>query len=524
MPSPEELARQIGSPSQPPQPGSPEALASGGPQASPTFFDRVQGATAPLAEQYDRRFGEPLRRELAHTSAQWNPYNWATQTRATFRGEAEPNVVDKFLAELGPVDTERAAGYVGAGAGALALRYIPRLAAVTAAGGRVLPALIRALGIGAGTGIGAAASGQPPLESLERGAMAGGGAGAMEVGGAIGSKLARSGHGAKQFIAEERMRDIAAGMREHAPGLEAVGPIEKAVDIKKYGGPEGKAALGQAKEQAIQAAELDMSETIHRQTGMTLVPSEIPLWTEAPAPGVPLKPRIGGWGGPGRREVTLREANEQLSQLYEDAYGVRSWERGIDTRQAQLDYRDLSARIETAMGHGGIYNVPTPKAAGIFRQAQNEYKAGRGFGDLTNESALYRQFPSGEQIQPDQLAIIMQRPAVRDELINRLGGLDPGSTTTGPGVRKYQDFLRTVLRGQASGAGAVVQGAGRSLDAPMDLTRGSRGSGLLATFGLRFAAPNIGAQYPGVQPRQVPNAAQIILDLLGAGTERQLMQ
>ena len=486
------------------------------PPRTPSLLERVQSVTKPASDWYRSNVGEPLEKGIAGISATLNPENYFDTSRADpltqiLRGEAPtPNAFDKFIAGAGPVDLPRAGAWAGGGAAGAALRAVPGLAGAVATGNRVVPALTRSLGIGAGQGAGELAAGATPEEAFRGGAGAASTSLGTEGASALASKGARSFMFAKGALANRRANDIAEGFRGLSPGLSAVGKGEGtsgAMALKQFGGPEGKAALQQAKEQATQAAEKSLSDTVQARRGITQVPSEIALWYETPQPGQSISP--GRWGPSGQREVTLREANDRLTDLYEKAYGQPVWERGPETRQAQMDYRDLSARIETAMGHGGVFNVPTPEAAGLFRQGQNAYKAGRAIGDLTNEQTLYRQFPSGEEFQSDQLARLMQQPAIRSELIAHWGGLRGG-------VEKYNEMLQRVLLGQKSGAGAVPQGAGRPMDAPMDFVRGSRGAGMYVTTLPRIPFPALGQQYPGRQPLSATPSMQMILDLLAS--------
>lgn len=152
-----------------------------------------------------------------------------------------------------------------------------------------------------------------------------------------------------------------------------------------------------------------------------------------------------------------------------------------------------------------VTRIPTPDrlASEMFDTAQADYKKGLALLRPLQVQNAYRLSPSDVQFNTPVLQQFVQNPRNVAILRNKLG--DEG----------YTALLNVLTRGAGAGKDVLAPGRGGMLDAAMQVFGRGTNSGAAGYLGvpLRTLAPNIGSQYVGRPPLQLPPALQQVLDL-----------
>ena len=309
----------------------------------PDYVEVLPEGPSALTRGYQKAVA-PITRQVADVVA--NPYG---VTQADPLGILTPPTEEdrrrgRFVAEAvvpqTPTDAAIAVGTLGAGGLAARAALSPAKAAVA-----------RIAGGTAGGGAGAAAEGKDWEEGLKQGLIA---TTAGEVVGAAGRKLETSIPGGRDRVANRQAAAVGEEIRRQSPGLYE-GGVPGAGGV--YGGTHTSSerlydlAAGPGK-RGMQAA---------KQRGMTEVENII--------------------GGPqtqihfttlGGRNMTLQEANDELSVIGQRAFSKLPSERTVDG----IDQRQLYGALREEIGQQleGI----NPLANRIWQNAQQEYHAGVG--------------------------------------------------------------------------------------------------------------------------------------------------
>mgnify|MGYP001612449813 FL=1 len=362
---------------------------------------------------------------------------------------------------------------IGTALGGPAGRAVPGAARIL---GRAAPAVGRVIGGAIGGETGGRLEGAPP----GRGALLGGGGAATgEVLGPVLSKVFRSLPGMKARIAGHDAAKFGMEMERLAPPL---GGARTAEDIRALAAGPGREALGQAKEQAVQQIEARLGQ---------LQPVLYPWQPGYAAPGHMIMPSLGN------RAMTLREANDALSEI-----GARAFSKNpLDRTFQGVDQRRLYGRIEKEIEQGLRGLDPTGGALQLWQPAQQTYKAGLA---LMRETGRKGAFRTGADLQFNTPAFQrrLADPRVEADLRKRFGDV---------GFERLRDRM---LRGGAPGeVDVLAPGSGRMSQAAGEILRGKGGAPQIPALLLRTPLPNLGSTYAGRPPYTLPPALQTILDL-----------
>jgi len=337
----------------------------------------------------------------------------------------------------------------------------------------------RILGAAGGAALGSAGSGNELAAVGKDAALSGAGAALGEGVSALGSKLIRSlpnnpFFGGKRNIAEGDAAGYGARMGEQSPPLAGAGTAQ---DLRTMASGPGRTALGDAKEQVVQAVEA--------QIGNQALPM----------------PSLGGTG------MSLRQANDALSEIGARAFSKNPLDRtfnGIDQRRL---YGEVARDIEAGLG------AIDPRAAAMFAEGQAVYRQGMAFLKPLERQDAFRMDPSGLQFNTPAIQRLVNSPKGEAMLRNKLG--DEG----------FEALRDTMLRGGAPGeVDRLAGGPGGLLDALLQMGRQGGGFGTTAALPFRTALPNVGSRYAGTAPYTAPAGAQALLDYLGIQAADQFQQ
>lgn len=325
------------------------------------------------------------------------------------------------------------------------------------------PALMRILFGAAGGEVGNEIEGGPTGRGL---AVGGGGAAAGEVASKVGGKVMRSVPGAKGRIAADDAQRVGGAIGHISPPLAGA---QSAEELRTLAAGPGRAALGDAKEEAVRAIEAMLGGQ----------PINVPAAGPAPVP--------------------LRDANMQMSQIGARAFSRNPLDRtvnGIDQRQL---YGDYVQQIEAALSG-------TPGAAERWTTAQGEYSTGRTLlKSLLESPRAFTQY-SGEPVRLNTQTLqgAIANPRTEALLRQKLGN------------ENFDHLVEAVTRGGRLGErDELVPGPGRMSDTLRMMLSRKGGTPLALAAPVTTLLPNLGSRYAGRAPYTAPTPLQILLDAGG---------
>jgi len=301
-----------------------------------------------------------------------------------------------------------------------------------------------------------------------QGALEGGGsalAGEL-IGGGLGY-VARGLPGAKGRIAAQDAAAYGTEMGRQSPPLAGAQSVQ---DLRGLAQGAGKAQLGAAKERTVQ--------DIEGLIGGAQTPLSVPALSRD-------------------RNLTLREANDLLSEIGARAFSRNPLDRtfqGVDQRKL---YGQIASELDAALG------AAHPEAPALWQQAQADYKRGLALLRPLQQQNAYRLSPNDVQFNTPAMQRFVQNPRNAALLRNKLGDAD------------YEALVNVLTRGAGQGQDILASGRGGMLDAFRQTFGRGTNSGAAGYLGvpLRTLLPNIGSEYVGRQPYSFPPALQQILDL-----------
>ena len=196
--------------------------------------------------------------------------------------------------------------------------------------------------------------------------------------------------------------------------------------------------------------------------------------------------------------MTLREANDALSEIGARAFSKNPLDRtfnGVDQRRL---YGQIEQEIQAALG--GQHS----QAPDLFNTAQRDYSKGLSLLRPLQSPNAYRLSSGETQFNTPFVQGSVQTPKNAASMRNKLGGAD------------YDALVNVLTRGAGEGKDVLSSGQGGVMDALMQTLGRGTNSGAMGMLGvpLRTALPNVGSQYAGRQPYSLSPVLQQALDVV----------
>jgi hypothetical protein len=318
----------------------------------------------------------------------------------------------------------------------------------------------------AGATAGGAIGGGVTGEGAGKGALLGAGsalAGESMV--ALAGKLVRSLPGAQTAIDRRMAKDVGKAIEDISAPLKGA---KTAKDLQQLA-VEGERKLGLAKERIVQH--------IEAHTKPILAPSL------------------------GRKAVTLRTANEKLTEMGKHAF----------SQAGTLADKQAYHRLSKEIADGLDVVDPSKAARGLWEQAQANYRKGLGLIDMLTPKPTFTRGPLGVRLKTPTVQEYLADPRTQQELRSRLAPAEFNrlvNVLTRGGGLGTKDALKslypTTLTGGLLGSGLGVGGG---------LGLGPLGGGLA---GLPMLVPNVLSRYAGRAPAAPGQGVRTLADLLAA--------
>ena len=289
---------------------------------------------------------------------------------------------------------------------------------------------------------------------------------ALEVAVPVAGKVWRSLPGAKSRIAGQDAARVGEWMEKHTD-LPAVRTAE---EMRTMAAGPGLEAAGAAKEQRV--------GLIERLIGNQ------PLTITLPS---------------GAQQMTLREANAELSRIGDMMRGIRP----LDPRYKDIALKDAYGQVANDI-RAGIAGYDPNVAAPLWDIAQEGYRKSRRALDLIRTPNAYRAYPNETQFNTPKL---QERIAAPDQ---------EARLTKAFGAQGFDELADALLRGGTLGTkDQLAWGQGRASDALRMLLEMRGGTPALLGAIPKTIAPNLTSRYTGRQPYSADATTQLLLDLAG---------